>query len=277
MTGSLRFSVSLVILAVALALAVICLSGPALWLGIGLVILIYLLVLAAGVSVISLKFFVPALCRGRTGSGEAALTFDDGPDPRVTPRILDVLDRRGVKVAFFFIGEKTTAHPDLARKTAGQGHIIGNHTFYHAWWTNFLWGRRLDRALITAQEAVYEAIGRRPAFFRPPVGLTNPHLWSSLKRTGLVCVGWDVRSFDRNRPSGMVIDKILKKIRSGSIVILHDSGVDPELTADMLDELIVKIQAKGLRLVRLDKLLGLEPYLPGDDFPGDSEVRSWGR
>ena len=176
---------------------------------------------------LKLNFFVKATCRGDATAKRVALTFDDGPDPVATPNLLKVLKRHEIKAAFFPIGTKTRDYPEIIKQIDQEGHILGNHSFRHAWWTNFLISGALDREIRMAQEAIEAAIGKVPAYFRPPMGLTNPHLRRELKKHGLSVVGWDVRPFDIRTSTEKVIKRVLKKIRNGSIIAPPRHGTGP--------------------------------------------------
>jgi peptidoglycan/xylan/chitin deacetylase (PgdA/CDA1 family) len=150
---------------------------------------LYVLLFSLGICVIRLGYFVRSFCRsGQPGAG-VVLTFDDGPDPSGTKGLLDALSQHGVKAVFFPIGMKAEAHPDLLREIDQAGHVIGNHTYRHAWFTNMLVGKSLEQEMARAQKVIEAAIGKTPAFFRPPAGLTNPHFRKVLKRLGLISVG----------------------------------------------------------------------------------------
>ena len=157
-------------------------EGTFRWFGLGLLLSAYMVILVLGVSILKLNFFVKAICRGEPSSKRVALTFDDGPDPATTPLLLGVLKRHDIEAAFFPIGRKVEEHPEIIKQIDQEGHIIGNHTFRHAWWTNFMVGSALRREVGSAQEAIEDAIGKVPAYFRPPMGLTNPHLKKGLKK-----------------------------------------------------------------------------------------------
>ena len=238
-------------------------DGFWLWAGLGLIIPAYAVALGLGAAVVSLNFFGESVCRGEAGRPEVALTFDDGPDPEGTPAVLRVLAERGAPAAFFFKGRNVEKYPDLARRAAAEGHIIGNHSYGHPWWINFLWGQRLRNEIEAAQQAIESATGLKPAYYRPPVGLTNPHLFGVLRKLGLTSVGWDVRPLDRFKPAEVVEARVLNRVRAGSIIILHDSGRNPEELADLVDRLIREIEARGLTLVSLDRLVGRPAYLTG--------------
>ena len=209
---------------------------------------------------LKLNFFVKATCRGDSTAKRVALTFDDGPDPAATPDLLEVLRRHKIKAAFFPIGTKTRDYPEIIKQIDQEGHILGNHSFRHAWWTNFLISGALDREIRMAQEAIEAAIGKVPAYFRPPMGLTNPHLRRGLKKHGLSVVGWDVRPFDTTASTEKVIKRVLKKIRNGSIIVLHDTGRVPADLARLTDELVTKIKERKYTFSELEELTGVRAY-----------------
>jgi peptidoglycan/xylan/chitin deacetylase (PgdA/CDA1 family) len=189
-----------------------------------------------------------------------ALTFDDGPDAAATPGLLKVLKRHGIKAAFFPIGTKVRDDPGIIKQIDQEGHILGNHSFRHAWWTNFLiWGA-LDREIILAQEAIETAIGKVPAYFRPPMGLTNPHLRRRLKKHGLSVIGWDVRPFDIGTSTDKVRERVLQKIRNGSIILLHDTGRAPADLVRLTDELVTEVKARKYTFCELEELTGIRAY-----------------
>jgi peptidoglycan/xylan/chitin deacetylase (PgdA/CDA1 family) len=236
------------------------LAGPIRWFVLGLLLTAYLVIFILGVSVLRLNFFVKATCRGDSNAKRVALTFDDGPDPAATPNLLEVLRRHKIKAAFFPIGTKTRDYPEIIKQIDQEGHILGNHSFRHAWWTNFLISGALDREIRMAQEAIDAAIGKVPAYFRPPMGLTNPHLRTGLKKHGLSVVGWDVRPFDTMASAEKVIERVLKKIRNGSIIALHDTERVPAGLARLTDELVTKIKEREYTFSDLEELTGVRAY-----------------
>ncbi len=236
------------------------LEGPIRWYLLGILWFFYLLVFILGVSVLKLNFFVDAICRGEAAHRRVALTFDDGPDPAATPDLLAVLKRHRVKAAFFPIGTKVRAFPEVVRLIDQEGHILGNHSFRHVWWTNLLIGGALDREISRSQEAMASAIGKAPAYFRPPMGLTNPHLRGKLRKYGLTVIGWDVRPFDTGAQADKVIARALKKIRSGSILLLHDGGRDAADLASLTDKLVSAIKNRNYIFSGLDEFVGIGAY-----------------
>jgi len=240
--------------------ASLSLESPIRWFVLGLLLTAYLVIFILGVSVLKLNFFVKATCRGDSTAKRVALTFDDGPDPVATRDLLEVLSHHQIKAAFFPIGTKTRDYPEIIKRIDQDGHILGNHSFRHAWWTNFLISGPLDREIRMAQEAIDAAVGKIPAYFRPPMGLTNPHLKRALKKHGLSVVGWDVRPFDTTASNEKVIKRVLKKIRNGSIIALHDTGRIPADLVSLTDELVTKIKEQKYTFSELEELTGIRAY-----------------
>jgi peptidoglycan/xylan/chitin deacetylase (PgdA/CDA1 family) len=180
-----------------------------------------------------------------------ALTFDDGPSPDVTPRVLAILREQQVPATFFCIGSLVDAHPDLARRIVEDGHAIGNHTYLHPALFCFLTPRRLRWEIRRGQEAIVRATGVRPTLFRSPVGLRHAWLGPFLEREALSLILWQLRSFDtRATTAGALLERIIEQIRPGGIVLLHDrpgAGADAMLGA--LPELIGRLKDRGYEFV----------------------------
>jgi peptidoglycan/xylan/chitin deacetylase (PgdA/CDA1 family) len=255
-----RFHTLTILLILTALGAGLSLASPIRWFVLGLLLIGYLVIFTLGVSVLKLNFFVKTTCRGDSTAMRVALTFDDGPDPAVTPILLEVLRRHEIKAGFFPIGTKVRDYPEMIKQIDQEGHILGNHSFRHAWWTNFLISGPLDREIRMAQEAIDAAIGKVPAYFRPPMGLTNPHLRKVLKKHGLSVVGWDVRPFDTTASTEKVIERVLKRIRNGSIIALHDTGRVPADLARLTHELVTKIKEREYTFSELKELTGVRAY-----------------
>jgi len=188
---------------------------------------------------------------------EVSLTFDDGPDPEVTPRVLDLLDRHQAKASFFCIGEKAAAYPHIVREIVRRGHSIENHSHRHSNAFAFYGLFRLKRELESAQAVVAGITGRAPRFFRAPMGLRSPLLDPVLAQCGLRYVSWTRRGLDvMHRDPERVLQRLASGLAAGDILLLHDNGYSrtrdgtPVVLA-VLPELLDRIQAKGLRLVTL--------------------------
>jgi peptidoglycan/xylan/chitin deacetylase (PgdA/CDA1 family) len=188
---------------------------------------------------------------------EVALTIDDGPDPAVTPQVLDILDRYQAKATFFCIGRKALQHPDLCREIVRRGHAVENHSQRH--WHNFsLKGTNgLIDEIKTAQETFTGITGQPPQFFRAPAGLRNLFLDHALTRLGLQLASWSVRAFDTKvRNPARAIRKLTNGLEPGAILLLHDgnaartSGGVP-IIIEVLPAIMESARASGLRFVTL--------------------------
>lgn len=201
---------------------------------------------------------LPADARAR---GEVVLTLDDGPDPEVTPRVLDLLDAHGVKATFFCIGERVQRHPGLAREILARGHDLENHSQCHRHHFSLLGPRGFAREIASAQQSFEAVTGRRPRFFRAPAGLRNPFLAPVLHRLGLQLVSWSARGYDtRERDPQRVLQRLTRRLRAGDILLLHDGHAardaqgEPVLLA-VLPGLLRELAQAGLRPVRLSDAL----------------------
>ncbi len=257
---------TLTILAALTALgAGLSLASPIRWFALGLLLAAYIVTFILGISVLKLNFFVKATCRGDSTAKRVALTFDDGPDPAATRSLLEVLRHHQIKAAFFPIGTKTRDYPEIIKQIDQEGHLLGNHSFRHAWWTNFLISGPLEREIGMVQEAMKTIVGKVPAYFRPPVGLTNPHLRGALKNHRLSVMGWDVRPFDTTASTETVIKRVLKKMRNGSIIVLHDTGRTPADLVRLVDGLVTKIKEREYTFSGLDELTGIKAYQTAEE------------
>ncbi|MGD1086154.1 MAG: polysaccharide deacetylase family protein [Verrucomicrobiota bacterium] len=243
-----------------LAVAVFCLSaGTARWVALSLLFTTSGLVAGLGVSFPEWRMFGPCLCRVRTMRKVVALTFDDGPDPASTPALLDLLARKGVRATFFCVGRQVAGHRELARRIAAEGHLIGNHSFAHSRRTNLLGDARLRADLELAQQEITQAVGRTPEFFRPPMMLTNPRVFRVARALSLTVAGCAIRCYDRRDGSlPKVLRRVLRRLRPGVIIALHDGGVPPERLVDLAGQLLDKLHTQGYRCLRLDELAAFE-------------------
>jgi peptidoglycan/xylan/chitin deacetylase (PgdA/CDA1 family) len=188
---------------------------------------------------------------------EIALTFDDGPDPAVTPRVLDALDAARLKATFFLIGERAARHPALAREIVRRGHAAENHSHRHS--TAFGWYGlgRARREIEAAQGAIADATGVAPVYFRAPFGIRNPLLDPVLARLGLRYVSWTRRGFDTvARDPQRVLDRLTRGLTAGDILLLHDGVAarprDGGVHAlAVLPALAARLAERGFRSVNL--------------------------
>jgi peptidoglycan/xylan/chitin deacetylase (PgdA/CDA1 family) len=189
--------------------------------------------------------------------GEVAITFDDGPDPEVTPRVLDLLDARGARASFFCVGERAAAFPRLAAEIVRRGHSVENHSHRHS--TAFGWYGpwRLRRELDAAQRALHEAAGVAPRFFRAPFGTRSPLLDPALARLGLSLVSWTRRGYDTvDGDAARVLRRLVSGLAAGDVLLLHDGVTVREHRAEptvlaVLPWLLDELAARGLKAVSL--------------------------
>jgi peptidoglycan-N-acetylglucosamine deacetylase len=250
----LRTRFQLVVLTVvSLALAAIFLRSFA----IGAFAIVGLLVaISLGVAFPQLSLFGPFVCRGRQDGKCVALTFDDGPDERSTPALLELLRERGVKAAFFGVGMRVAAHPDIAAQIVRDGHLLENHSYAHSNATNFFTVQRLRTELSEAQEAIRQATGTAPTCFRPPMGLSNPRIFRAAREAGLKVIGWSARGLDTKvTHSEEVVSRICRRIEPGAIILLHDGNIPADRLVTTVKTLLDRLRTLDYEVVRLDHLL----------------------
>lgn len=156
---------------------------------------------------------------------EVALTIDDGPDPEVTPRVLDILDAAGVRASFFCIGWRARRHPEVLRQIVARGHRVENHGDSHAKSFATFGPQRLRADIAAGQATLGELTGRAPRFFRATAGLRNPFLEPVLARLGLQLASWTRRAYDtRCGDPATVLERLTRQLAPGDILLLHDGN-----------------------------------------------------
>jgi peptidoglycan/xylan/chitin deacetylase (PgdA/CDA1 family) len=202
----------------------------------------------------------PNLTRLPPGSPDdraVALTFDDGPDPAVTPDVLELLARRGARATFFCVGRRAEAHPDLVAAIARGGHRVENHSYRHLNGFCFLGPRGIGREIDRAQEVLSRCAGEAPRWFRAPAGIRNPWLDGALVRRRLEYASWTRRGFDTvSRDPGRVLDRLTRSLAPRDILVLHDGSAARDragrpVILETLPRLLDAIDAAGLRAVPL--------------------------
>ncbi|MCS6945294.1 MAG: polysaccharide deacetylase family protein [Sutterellaceae bacterium] len=201
---------------------------------------------------------LPAAAAAR---GWIALTFDDGPDPEVTPRVLDLLDAHGARASFFCIGYRARQHPALVREIVARGHRVENHGDAHAKLFATYGYRRMRADIETAQHTLADITGQPPCFFRPTAGLRNPLLEPVLQRLNLRLATWTRRGFDAvSSDPQRVLQRLRRRLAAGDILLLHDGS--PARTQDgtpvsltVLPPLLTALRQAGLQSVSLAEAL----------------------
>ncbi len=178
------------------------------------------------------QFWAPVI-RSLPQMDAVAVTFDDGPHPEYTPRILDILAQQNVKACFFVIGRYARKSPEIVRRIHAEGHEVGNHTLDHDHFginrDREYWMKQVGET----QRIVAEITGRPPMFFRPPMGFKNWNVAAAAKNERLPIIGWSVRAYDTRAMAGggaELARRVLKRVWGHDILLLHD-GVDPERAA----------------------------------------------
>ncbi|HZZ12071.1 MAG TPA: polysaccharide deacetylase family protein [Paraburkholderia sp.] len=186
-----------------------------------------------------------------------ALTIDDGPDPDVTPQVLDLLDTLAVRATFFCIGEQVQRYPDLAREIVARGHALENHSQVHVHTFSLTFPAALTREIAAAQHTFEAVSGERPMFFRAPAGLRNLFLEPVLRKLDLRLAAWTRRGYDtRERNPQVVTQRLLDGLAARDILLLHDGNAaqtadGQPLIVAVLPRLIDAARQQGLRFVTL--------------------------
>jgi peptidoglycan/xylan/chitin deacetylase (PgdA/CDA1 family) len=204
--------------------------------------------------------FYPTISHGPRDRPRVALTFDDGPDPEVTPRVLDALAAGGAHATFFVIGRALEAHPALARRIVAEGHELANHSYRHSRFQNFFGQRRQDEEIGGGEAAIRKFSQQGEILFRSPVGLKSPPLAEAARRRGLQIVAWSLHSRDtRLTQAGVLAQRVLQRVRAGDIVLFHDGhdlpGRHRPGCADALPAILEGLKQRRLESVTVSELL----------------------
>jgi peptidoglycan/xylan/chitin deacetylase (PgdA/CDA1 family) len=193
--------------------------------------------------------------------GEIAITIDDGPDPEVTPRVLDLLEAHGAHASFFCIGRRAVEYPELCREIVARGHSVENHGQQHAVTFAFHGMRWMENEIRNGQETLSRIAGKAPRFYRPPAGLRNPFLDPVLARLDLQLAAWTRRAYDtRDGNPESVGKKLIQGLGAGDILLLHDGNAartasDQAVILETLPRLLDELTRAGLRSVPLPQAL----------------------
>lgn len=207
---------------------------------------------------INSQVFVPAVCQAETEKKVLALSFDDGPEEEVTPKILDILKAHKVKATFFSIGHKVEAHSAITKRAVEEGHIIANHSYSHSYFFDFFPKPWVVKELRRTNQLIQRVTGKLPGYFRPPYGVTNFAIADAVNDESLTVIGWNIRSFDTIIKDPVRLkERILSKLEPGSILLLHDHH--PALVA-FLPELLKAVKEESYEIVPLDQLIKKPAY-----------------
>mgnify|MGYP001553329063 CR=1 FL=1 len=200
--------------------------------------------------------FGPVLGELPTDGKQISLTFDDGPNPDATPRILDTLARQNVKATFFILGAHAERWPDLVHRVVAEGHQIGNHGYFHRK-LHLKTPSYVKRDLILGKRAIERAGGDTPRLFRAPHGFRNPWVSAIASSLGERTVGWSLGVWDSALPGAKaIVDRTIEGTRAGSIILLHDgdgynANGDRTQTADAVPGIVNGLRDRGFEFVTL--------------------------
>ena len=234
-------------------------------LSVGVPTALFAALLTDGIARPSSSVLYPTLTHGPRDQRRIALSFDDGPDPQVTPAILDALAAHGARASFFVIGQALANHPDLARRMLAEGHELCNHSWQHSRWQNF-WGvHALTEEITRGEQSIAAFTGStvRP-LYRSPIGLKSPPLALAAQRLGVRMIAWSLHSRDtRLRDPRQIAARVLGRIQPGDIVLMHDGhdlpGRHRPVCAEAVPLILQGLRDKQLECVTVSKLIG-----PGD-------------
>lgn len=206
------------------------------------------------------KFPNILVLRGSLQKNRIALTFDDGPDVRFTPQVLDVLKKHNVKATFFLMGSRVDGHPDITRRIHQEGHSIGNHTYWHP----KLWQESIDRMrweVTQTDAAIKKVVGYSPKLFRAPYGGLNDQLLMEFGKMNFSVIGWSVDSMDWTQiDSGTVQKNVLSNLHPGAVVLMHSGGhwtQDLSGMVQAVDALIPRLKREGAEFVTIPQMFNL--------------------
>ncbi len=184
-----------------------------------------------------------------------AVTFDDGPT-EFTPEFLDLLKKNEAKATFFCIGKQIEKHPEIFRRIIEEGHEIGNHTYSHSEKTGFFSTQKMISEIERNDETILKFGNITTELYRPPFGITNPNIAKAIKKTGKKSIGWNIRSFDTviENPD-KITNRILPKIKPGSVILLHDTS---EKTYLVLENLLLFLNRENYKTVTISQLFNFK-------------------
>lgn len=223
-----------------------------------LVVCLWFLIVFWGSTFIGSNYHVKTFCSNILQTEKKiALTFDDGPN-EMTILILDVLKRYNAKATFFCIGKNIEIHPDILKKTIEEGHCIGNHSYSHSSFFDFYRKKQVLSEIEKTDDLIESILGKKTKLFRPPYGVTNPSIRRVIAVTKHKTIGWNIRSLDGVvKNEKFLLDRIIKRIKPGGIVLLHDTSIQ---TVQVLEQLLSFFQENNYNVVPLEELLNIKAY-----------------
>ncbi len=194
----------------------------------------------------------------KISENSVSITFDDGPNPEFTPKVLSLLKKYEVKACFFLIGKNAGKYPELVNQILAEGHIIGNHSYSHSKNFGFFTSEKITSELNKTKDLLKQITGKETLLFRPPFGVTNPNIKKALKTTHYQSIGWSKRSLDTtNISQEKILNRITANLQKGDVILLHDSS---EKSVAVLEQLLLFLQSRQMQSVPVDRLLDIKAY-----------------
>lgn len=219
--------------------------------------------IAVGVRFPNSGVFARPRYRAVTGRRELALTFDDGPDPRYTPALLDLLEAHNQRATFFVIGNRAERHPELLREIVRRGHELANHTWTHSYLTPFMSPDSLAAELSRTNAVIENTTGQRVRWFRPPVGLLSPRVvrGAELAQVEIICWSATARDGTDRTPVNESVARLEPELTTGAILVMHDARMNQRsapTATQIVTPLLSRMEALGLRSVTLSELFATQ-------------------
>ncbi|MDX1461858.1 MAG: polysaccharide deacetylase family protein [Marinirhabdus sp.] len=214
----------------------------------------YLGIIAVASFSIRSNFFLKAFSGTRSNNrNKVALTFDDGPHPVFTTQVLSLLKRYDAKATFFCIGKHMETYPEVVQKIKEAGHVIGNHSYSHKNTIAFNGTKCWIQEIEKTDTIINSYGGPKPKLFRPPFGVTTPHLAKAVELTNHRVVGWNIRPFDTSiKQKEAIVKHIKRRVKPGAVILLHDTH---DRIPYILEHLLLFLQQNDYELVSVNELM----------------------
>ena len=206
---------------------------------------LFLLILALGSYYLRFQYYLTSINKLSNKGKTISLTFDDGPNEKVTPKLLEILEKHNVKAMFFCIGTNIERNIDVTKSIIEQGHVLGNHTYSHSNTFALSSYKNVEKEIIRTNELIESITNQKNIYFRPPFGVTNPIISKVIANNNIKVMGWNLRSFDTVISSERLLKKLKTNVKPNNIILLHD--IESSLQA--VDEFIYYAKEKGFKFV----------------------------
>ncbi|MGH4122115.1 MAG: polysaccharide deacetylase family protein [Clostridium sp.] len=196
---------------------------------------------------------------GPTKEKAVSLSFDDGPDSKITPKVLDILKKYNIKANFFFIGESAKTNPEIVKRAFNEGHLILNHSYTHTDLSK-LSLQVVTKELTSTDNILYKLIGKHPSIVRPPYGAIDNNVISVFRKNNYLMAIWSLDTFDwSQKEKKHIVDTVINNVRPGEIILMHSNN-DKIVTTEALPQIIEKLQAKGYHFKTISDMLNIKAY-----------------